>query len=298
MNGCPWAAEPVASDLASGPRSNRSRARAPCPVVLQATRRRWWAATRCSTRLPHIVWVAEPDGSTTYVNDFCAQYTGRPRAVNYRGDGPGSSIPTTPNGPSAVGVAAIRTGADFRTEYRIHRHDGGFRWHGLRAPPCAARTARSTAGLAAPPTSTTRSAWQASLRESERQATEMLSLLNSVDAAAPVGFKLVDRNFRVVRINDRLARANGTAGGRPDRPDGVRGRPAPVEAAGAGLPQALAGETSNNVELTTPSAEAPRHAAALAGQLLPGPVDGEIVGVGIVVVDVTDATRPTSSARP
>ena len=38
-----------------------------------------WAVNQMLDSIPHIVWVAAPDGSTTYVNDFCVEYTGQPR---------------------------------------------------------------------------------------------------------------------------------------------------------------------------------------------------------------------------
>ena len=39
-----------------------------------------------------------------------------------------------------------------------------------------------------------------------REALETVALLQGIEAATPVGFKLVDRDLRVVRINETLAR--------------------------------------------------------------------------------------------
>ncbi|MBT8339714.1 MAG: response regulator [Desulfatitalea sp.] len=48
-----------------------------------------------------------------------------------------------------------------------------------------------------------------SLRESERQIRTQLAELEQLYAAAPVGLALVDRNLRIVRINEKLAEIDG-----------------------------------------------------------------------------------------
>ena len=112
--------------------------------------------------------------------------------------------------------------------------------------------------------------FEASLHKSEREAIEMLSLLDSVDAAAPVGFKLVDQHFRIVRINDRLARTNGMPADEHIGRTRVRGRPAVVAAARARLPQSLGGRVLRQHRPDRDQRRGSGTAAALACQLLPG----------------------------
>ena len=52
---------------------------------------------------------------------------------------------------------------------------------------------------------------EADLRRSEQDTAEWLTLSEALQASAPVGFAFVDREFRVVHINDTLAAINGGA---------------------------------------------------------------------------------------
>jgi PAS domain S-box-containing protein/putative nucleotidyltransferase with HDIG domain len=126
-----------------------------------------------------------------------------------------------------------------------------------------------------------------SLRRSEQEALETLTLLQSIDAAAPVGVKLVDRDLRVVRINERLARISG-------RPAEQQLGRTVEEVAPALWPQlrdvyqrALTGEAVCDVEVSTPSAEEPDRMRHWLASYYPVRVGGEIVGVGNVVLDIT-----------
>src|ERR1700722_5551526 len=47
------------------------------------------------------------------------------------------------------------------------------------------------------------------LSESERDTAESLTLMETLQLAAPVGFAFIDRDCRIVRINDALAEVNG-----------------------------------------------------------------------------------------
>jgi PAS domain S-box-containing protein len=47
------------------------------------------------------------------------------------------------------------------------------------------------------------------LSESERRMVETLTLIERLQSAAPVGFAFVDREFRIVRMNEKLAEVNG-----------------------------------------------------------------------------------------
>jgi PAS domain-containing protein len=48
-----------------------------------------------------------------------------------------------------------------------------------------------------------------SLRAAERQGAESVSLLETLQSSAPAGLGFVDREFRVIRMNDALAATNG-----------------------------------------------------------------------------------------
>ena len=48
------------------------------------------------------------------------------------------------------------------------------------------------------------------LRQAQRHTAESLTLLETLQSSAPVGFAFVDRAFRLVRVNDTLAAVHGT----------------------------------------------------------------------------------------
>jgi PAS domain S-box-containing protein len=85
--------------------------------------------------LPHIVWVAAPDGSTEYFNGQGVDYTGQERAVN-RGWGWTSLVhPDDAERALTAWQDAVAAETLYELEYRIRRADGEFRWHAFRALP-------------------------------------------------------------------------------------------------------------------------------------------------------------------
>lgn len=121
-----------------------------------------------------------------------------------------------------------------------------------------------------------------------RVGIENFTLLEAMAAAVPAGFKLVDRQYRVLRINQWLAQ--------------VAGRTV-AEATGLTLaelvpelwPQvedayrrAFEGETVVNLESTMHQGLGSGRVRHLMGSYYPVYLDDEIVGVGNVVVDITE----------
>ena len=81
--------------------------------------------------------------------------------------------------------------------------------------------------------SRTKSGWRPHLRSSERVAAESLTLLETLQSTAPVGFGFVDLDFCCVRINETLAAMSRRRGPRrlaapsprSSRPYGARSNP-------------------------------------------------------------------------
>jgi PAS domain S-box-containing protein len=99
---------------------------------------------------------------------------------------------------------------------------------------------------------------------------------------------MVDRDLRVVRINDTLARISGMSA------EEVLGRTV-LEMVPELWPQvedaygrALRGETTYGLDLSIPSAEAPSRVRHWLASYYPVRLDDDIIGVGNVVVDITD----------
>jgi PAS domain S-box-containing protein len=113
-------------------------------------------------------------------------------------------------------------------------------------------------------------------------------LLQSIEAAAPVGFKLVDRNLSVVRINDTLARISGMSA------EEVLGRtvqeltPALWPQVEEAYRRALDGETICGLDLSMATADAPDRVRHWLASYYPVRIHDEIIGVGNAVVEITD----------
>ncbi|QJW98300.1 PAS domain-containing protein [Frigoriglobus tundricola] len=85
--------------------------------------------------LPHLVWVAGPDGSLEYLNRRCGEYTGLPLDDLLGWDWGWVLHPADLPDTLAVWSESIRTGASHQVEFRLRRHDGEYRWFLARAEP-------------------------------------------------------------------------------------------------------------------------------------------------------------------
>jgi PAS domain S-box-containing protein len=135
--------------------------------------------------------------------------------------------------------------------------------------------------------------------EREREQSETLALLDALLDAAPVGLAFLDDRLRYVRINDALAEINGLS------PEEHRGRSVGEvlgqEAAGVEplLGRVLeTGQALRGHEFSGPVAcepQVPRH--WVADYFPVRARDGRVLGVGCVVVDVTERTRQQERMR-
>lgn len=238
--------------------------------------------------IPHIVWTASPDGATTYLNRQGSDYTGCPLESADDWDCAALAHPDDATRARLAWRHAIETQSAYASEHRIRRFDGAYRWHAFRALPVRETDGALSMWIGTATDIDDQKQLELSLRRSERDAVESLTLLNSIEASAPVGFKLVDRDLRVVRINDRLARINGLP------VDDQIGRTVAEL-----VPQlwrqledvyrrALAGEAVCNISVSTPSAEEPDRMRHWLTSYYPVRIGDEIIGVGNVVVDITE----------
>lgn len=85
--------------------------------------------------LPHLVWVAGPDGALDYLNRRCAEYTGVPIDDLLGWDWGWVIHPSDLPATLTVWNASIRTGVPHEIEFRLRRKDGEYRWFLSRAEP-------------------------------------------------------------------------------------------------------------------------------------------------------------------
>jgi PAS domain S-box-containing protein len=85
--------------------------------------------------MPNHVWIASPDGQLDWFNDRVFTYSGTTGDM-LRGTGWASIVhPDDRRGAGDQWTAAIASGGNYETEFRIRRADGAYRWHLVRAVP-------------------------------------------------------------------------------------------------------------------------------------------------------------------
>ena len=125
------------------------------------------------------------------------------------------------------------------------------------------------------------------LAESQRATEESLSLLETLQSVAPVGFAFLDCEFRIVRINETLAEVNGTPVKEQIDRTVAEVVPDLWSQLGSVLRQVLeTGEPVVNVEIDCEGSEgrAPRNWLSSFYRVSN---HDELMGIGVVAVDVT-----------
>jgi PAS domain S-box-containing protein len=127
------------------------------------------------------------------------------------------------------------------------------------------------------------------LRGSERRTAEALSTLETLQASAPVGLGFVDREFHILHLNDMLAEVNGSS---------VREQigKTVAEVVPDIWPQVESvyrrvldnDEAVLNIEVSGESGDKPGRRHHWLASYYPVHLDTEVIGVGIVVVDITE----------
>ena len=125
--------------------------------------------------------------------------------------------------------------------------------------------------------------------EAERQVTETLTLLETILSAAPVGFGFLDRDLRIRRINETLAAAGGLAV--EDQLGGPAAEVVPglwprIEALCREVLET--GEAVVNHDVTIQHPGDPEQTQAWLASCYPVRVGSKILGMGVVVLDITE----------
>ena len=126
------------------------------------------------------------------------------------------------------------------------------------------------------------------LAEAMRESEESLTLVETLESTAPVGFAFIDREFRIVRINQALAEVNGA----PLEDQLGRTVAEVVPDVWSQMESVYrrvldTGEAVVNVGVDRDLGETGDRRHWLASYY-PVIIDEEVIGVGVVVVDITD----------
>jgi diguanylate cyclase (GGDEF)-like protein/PAS domain S-box-containing protein len=232
--------------------------------------------------ISQIIWTATPDGSIDYLNQCGKEYAGLPREANYGRGWEPLLHPEDVEGAAPAWRDAVSCGASLATEFRLRRYDGEFRWHA-----CSARPIQNGDGEIV--------RWVGTLidvedrRAAERGTAETLSLLETLQSTAPVGFGFVDRDFRLVRLNEALAAINGIPIEQQIGRTVAEVIPELWPELGPVYEGVLeTGEATVNLEATGDLPGDPGRAHTWLTSLYPVRLEAAVIGIGIVTVDITD----------
>jgi PAS domain S-box-containing protein len=130
--------------------------------------------------LPHIVWVAGPDGTTEYVNRRGTDYTGESREA-YHGVNRWSVVhPDDQEVAQRAWARAVRTQTAYDLDYRLRRSDGQFRWHRFRSLPVRGTDGAVIKWIGTATDIDDQKRLEMDLRRAEQQASQALALLEAL----------------------------------------------------------------------------------------------------------------------
>jgi two-component system, NtrC family, sensor kinase len=165
---------------------------------------------RLAEAIPHIVWMAAPDGTTEYFNGQGVIYTGCPAEASFGWDSASLVHSADAERVRPAWAHATRTQTPFHLDFRIRRFDGEYRWHAFRGLPIRDERGAVVRWIGTATDIEDAKRLEADLRSAERRTAETLTLLETLQSEAPVGFGFVNRDLRIVRLNDTLAAVNGS----------------------------------------------------------------------------------------
>jgi PAS domain S-box-containing protein len=127
------------------------------------------------------------------------------------------------------------------------------------------------------------------LREAHRRADEMLSTLETLHGSAPVGLGFVDRDFRLIHLNEMLASVNGSTVEEQIGKTVAETIPEIWPQVEPMFRHVLDDdEAVLNDEVSGEVASDPGRLRHWLSSYYPVHLDDEVIGIGIVVVDVTE----------
>jgi len=238
------------------------------------------------------VWVASADGSIEYLNDAGANYLGVERDAKDPMRWTSLVHPADVTRTEQTCVDSARVESSFDLQCRLRRHDGAFRWHAVHVVPMRAFGGQVLSWIGTATDIEVERRLEESVARADQEMAETLSLLKALHSASPVGFGTIDREMRVVRLEGSLSAVDI----------------GPVEhVLGRSLAEVVpdlwsqlepiyrrvlrTGDTVVNVEVDGTLRFDPGHVHTWLASHYPVHLDDEIIGVGFVVVDVTESRR-------
>lgn len=130
------------------------------------------------------------------------------------------------------------------------------------------------------------------------ESEQSLALLETILANGPIGFAFLDREFRYVRLNERLAQINGQSA-EAHLGQTVEDIIGPAEWAKRQpiIEQARRGKSTVDVMLPGPFSSAKGEARHLLASYLPVQAEGVVLGVAVLLRDITEQVQAEQALR-
>jgi len=248
--------------------------------------------------LPHMVWVKEPDGATTYLNRRGVEFFGVAVKDAYGWSGLSLVHPDDVDIVRSAWSEALGDGSDYVTHTRMRRADGEYRWIASRGSAIRGPDGAVIRWVGTLTDIDDYKRAEVSLARAEREWAKVVALLDTLQSSAPVGFLFVDRDFRYVRVNEKVAEINGVSIA------GHLGR-TPAEVVPALWPQIEpiyrrvldGGEAIVNIEVTGATSAEPGRIKTWLTSNYPVCVDDATIGIGVVFVDITERKEAEQAQR-
>lgn len=152
--------------------------------------------------LPHLVWVAGPDGAIEYVNRRCLDYSGLQMSGLTGWEWKSIVHPDDLARSVATWTKSIRTGESHVIEYRLRRHDGVYRWFVARGQPTHDAAGRVIRWFGTCTDVDDRKKAEAALRQTE-------ALFRAIVERSYEGFALMGANRMVIYASPAVNRLLG-----------------------------------------------------------------------------------------
>lgn len=244
--------------------------------------------------IPHMVWSADADGAATHFNQATAEYTG---LTFHQMLGAGWLRAVHPDDIPSVTVAwseAVRLREPYAAEYRLRNRHGHYRRVQDRANPVTL-SRQDVRWIGTLTDVEDDRQLRDQLTQAELRASRELAVSDALASSAPIASGLIDTEFRLVRINDTLARLNGLSAHRDLGCQVADVVPDLWPVFEPRYRQVLSSGEATTVVETVPHAEGGRPTTWLS-TYFPVFLDGQITGVGIVGADIT-ATKQAERFR-
>ena len=168
--------------------------------------------------ISHMVWMSTADRMVEYLNTHATDYAGLPARKLLEW---GWILLVHPSDLERVRLTrdlVARTEASVRTEFRLRRFDGQYRWHAISTRPVLDDHGKILKWIGAAVDIQDERRNDADLRVAHREAEEALIFLESLLTDPIIGLSLVDHDFRFLTHQCHLGRVQQAAGRRARRP--------------------------------------------------------------------------------